>query len=775
MTYDRIPSELRELNQWGIYKREWDEDRQKWKKKPHDPYSGKLGSSTDESTWSDFQTSLTAINKFNADGLAFYFKPPYIGIDLDDIPDDLERYLEGDIENNLVYVFMNATKTYSEISMSGKGIHIIGKAEIPGDRRRKKNVEMYTDGRFFAITGNFFGNNNEVNEIPDMQMEFLYKRYLEDEKITQGNFSNNWQDGNELSVQEILQTALNSSTGNRIKLFLDGGWEKMYQSHSEADMAFANDLAFWTAGDFHKMDEIFRMSALMRDKYDQKRGKTSYGIGLLNKAISESTNHYSGKKKADDYFLSIPGITKDEKKPRKFYSYDDTGNAERYLDIFGTLTKYSYVNKVWYFYNGKNWEQDNIGAVRKWVDQTIEIFKNEPVEFPKGSTEKEQEDYFIAKEKHLKRSRNNAGKEAMMRELKHNVAVLPEEFDSDDMLFNAQNGYLDLSNGILKEHNINKLFTRISNAEFTDKSDCPRWELFLNQIFDNNHELIRYIQKAVGYSLTASVREQVMFILFGNGRNGKSVFLDIISEVLGTYAMGMQASSLMVKQGGSSGHNEDIARLDGARLVTSSEPNEGVRLDEGLIKQLTGGDSVSASFKGGHVFDYKPKYKIWLATNHKPIIRGNDDGIWRRLPLIPFTVQIPLEKVDKNLKEKLMRELPGIFNWAVEGCLAWQREGLKPPVSIQQATMEYRQEMDIIGGFIEQCCETGPGKSIGATELFKAYDKWAKEMNEHPFTQTQFGKKVADKFQKEKKGKIRYLGIDLKRQYREFSVSVPGL
>lgn len=776
--YERIPSELRELNQWGIYKREWDEDRQKWKKKPHNPFNGKLGSSTNEGTWSDFQTALDAINKFKADGLAFYFKPPYIGIDLDDIPDDLERYLQGDIENNLVYVFMNSTKTYSEISMSGKGIHIIGKAKIPGDRRRKKNVEMYTDGRFFAITGNFFGNNNEVNEIPKTQMDFLYKRYLENDNVINHDFSKtSWNDGNDLSVNEIVQTALSSSTGHRFKLFMDGGWEKVYSSQSEADLAFANDLAFWTAGDFQKMDEIFRMSAMMREKYDQKRGKTTYGIGILNKAISENTNHYTGKKKADDYFLSIPGITtEDRESPKRFYSYDDTGNAERYLDLFGTLTKYSYVNKCWYFYNGKNWEQDNIGAVRKWVDQSIEVLKNESISMPKDATEDEKKAYMEAKAKHVKRSRNNAGKEAMTRELKHNVAALPEEFDSDDMLFNTQNGYLDLSNGILNDHDISKMFTRISNTEYTDKIDCSRWELFLNQIFDGNSELIKYIQKAVGYSMTASVKEQVMFILFGNGRNGKSVFLDIIAEIMGSYAMGMQASSLMVKQGGSSGHNEDIARLDGARLVTSSEPNEGVRLDEGLIKQLTGGDKVSASFKGGHMFDYKPKYKIWLATNHKPIIRGNDDGIWRRLPLIPFTVQIPLDKVDKTLKEKLMRELPGIMNWAVEGCLAWQREGLNPPADIQKATMEYRQEMDVIGSFIEQCCETGPGYSIGATELFKAYDKWAKDMNEHGFTQTQFGKKVSDKYEKKKnKGKMIYRGISLKKEFKEFRSFVPGL
>lgn len=776
MSYEKIPTELKELNQWGVYKRYWNEKREKYNKKPVNPHNGGAGSSTNESTWSDFQTALDAIETFHADGLAFYFKPPYVGIDLDNVGDDLERYLLGDIEENVIHVFMNATKTYAETSMSGKGIHIIGKSAIPGDRRRKGDVEMYSEGRFFAMTGDFFGKNCEINEIPEKQMKFLYNRFLDSGNVIQGKFKPDWIDGNEFTTDEVVQTALNSKSGHRFKMFMDGGWEKIYSSQSEADMAFANDLAFWTAGDFEKMDEIFRSSALIRDKYDEKRGKTTYGIGLLNKAITESKKHYTGKKKTDDYFLSIPGITKDENKPKKFYSYDDTGNTERFLDIFGSLTKYSYINKCFYFYNGTNWEQDNIGAVRRWVDQSIEVFKNEPVQYPKGATDDEKQEMIEAKAKHLKKSRNNAGKEAMTREIKHNVSVLQEDFDKDDMLLNAQNGYIDLSTGILFDHDIEKMFTRISNAEYTDKEECPRWELFLDQIFDGNKELIRYVQKAVGYSMTGSTKEQVMFILFGNGRNGKSVFIDIVSEILGTYAKGMQADSLMVKQGGSSGHNEDLARLDGARLVASSEPNEGVRLDEGLIKQLTGGDVVSASFKGGHVFDYKPKYKIWLATNHKPIIRGNDDGIWRRLPLIPFTVQIPIEKVDMNLKDKLMRELPGIFNWAVEGCLMWQTEGLTPPQDIQKATMEYRQEMDVIGSFIEECCEVGAGKTIKSKTLYAAYKEWAKETNEHPFTQTNFGKKISDRFEKRKtKFGIIYQGITLKKEYREFSVNVPGL
>ncbi|MDN6409273.1 MAG: DNA primase, partial [Tetragenococcus halophilus] len=449
MSYEKIPTELKELNQWGVYKRYWNEKREKYNKKPVNPHNGGAGSSTNESTWSDFQTALDAIETFHADGLAFYFKPPYVGIDLDNVGDDLERYLLGDIEENIIHVFMNATKTYAETSMSGKGIHIIGKSTIPGERRRKGDVEMYSEGRFFAMTGDFFGKNCEINEIPEKQMKFLYNRFLDSGNVIQGKFKPDWIDGNEFTTDEVIQTALNSKSGHRFKLFMDGGWEKIYSSQSEADLAFANDLAFWTAGDFEKMDEIFRSSALMRDKYDEKRGKTTYGIGLLNKAITESKKHYTGKKKTDDYFLSIPGITKDENKPKKFYSYDDTGNTERFLDIFGSLTRYSYINKCFYFYNGTNWEQDNIGAVRRWVDQSIEIFKNEPVQYPKGATDDEKQEMIEAKAKHLKKSRNNAGKEAMTREIKHNVSVLQEEFDKDDMLLNAQNGYIDLSTGIL--------------------------------------------------------------------------------------------------------------------------------------------------------------------------------------------------------------------------------------------------------------------------------------------------------------------------------------
>ncbi|WP_461241113.1 DNA primase family protein, partial [Paucilactobacillus sp. N302-9] len=191
---------------------------------------------------------------------------------------------------------------------------------------------------------------------------------------------------------------------------------------------------------------------------------------------------------------------------------------------------------------------------------------------------------------------------------------------------------------------------------------------------------------------------------------------------------------------------------ENARLVTSSEPNDGVRLDEGLVKQLTGGDTVTARYLYGKEFEYQPQFKLWLATNHKPIIRGTDDGIWRRLMLIPFKVQIPIEKVDKDLKYKLERESVGILNWIVEGALKWQREGLNPPESVTNASKEYRDEMDVISTFVNECCEIGDMYEVPAGGIFEKYKTWASDNSEYSMSKQKFSREMKLKFHY-KKGK----------------------
>jgi putative DNA primase/helicase len=234
------------------------------------------------------------------------------------------------------------------------------------------------------------------------------------------------------------------------------------------------------------------------------------------------------------------------------------------------------------------------------------------------------------------------------------------------------------------------------------------------------------------------------------GNNGKSTFLDTIADMLGDYASNAQPDTLMLQSrvgslGG--GANSDIARLKSSRFVTCEEPTEGVRLNEGLLKQLTGGSKVTCRFLYGDEFEYTPEFKIWIATNHKPVVRGTDVGIWRRIKLIPFEVNIAKDKVDKNLKYKLRQEFPQILAWAVEGCMKWQKEGLEEPACVLDATKDYKQEMDLIAGFVEQCVMIdydSDDKVMGA-DLFAIYRAWAKQNNEWEMTAKKFGMEIVKK------------------------------
>lgn len=753
--YSKIPEELKELKQWCAWK--FEKRNGKTTKLPMNAYNGDFGKSNDESTWSDFETAIQSVEKFKLDGIGFYFKAPYFGIDIDDVKNEIDRYVNNeDDENNIVAEFVELMESYTEISPSGNGVHIIVKGELPPGGRRKGNVEMYSDTRFFTMTGNAISRFTDIADDSDYgKINYLHNKYIGGTEVSvKRDVPEN--EGNGLSIDEIIRIASNSKNGTRFKLFLNGGWEQFYGSQSEADMAFANDLAFWSNRDYKKMDAIFRSSSLYRDKYDQKRGDYTYGDITLNKAIDTCNNVFKPQSSDDGFQLYV--LDQSTKKvERKFYSYDDTGNAQRFTENFGESVRYSYTRKNWYFYNDKIWQLDNEGRVKGLVDKTLEIMKKEPI-FKSDDVDEEK-----AKEnllKHVKYSRGSNGKTNMLKESQHLLPVSAETFDRDKHLINVQNGYIDLKTGDLNNHDRNKYFTKISTVEYTDKIDCPLWTGFLNQIFDGDKELIDYMQRSVGYSLSGSTEEQVMFFLYGNGRNGKSVFLDIITEMMGNYTTNIQPQTLMVKQQ-SNNANPDIAKLDGARLVTSTEPNEGMRLDEGLVKQITGGDTVTARFLYGDEFDYTPQFKLWMATNHKPIIRGTDDGIWRRLVVVPFNVQIPESEVDKNLKYKLRREMTAILNWAVEGYQLWKIRGLDEPEVIKNQRGDYRSEMDPVELFIQECCTRNPGEREQASKLYQAYKNWAIDNNQYVMNHIKFGKEMKNKFEPKKSGVNYFLGICL--------------
>lgn len=755
-----IPDELKQLKNWCVWK--FENRNGKRTKIPFNAETGEFAKSNDKSTWCSYET---AVNTEGVDGIGFFFEPPYLGIDIDDIDDDLHRFKQGDKLDNIVSEFNEAFKSYTEVSPSGNGLHIIVKGKIPGSRRRKGNIEMYDSGRFFTMTGKTIGKYKDVTEVSEQVFKTIYEKYLPDNTVKYPTTNNYQQNIHNLSEIDVINEIYKSKQAKLFDDLMKGNYEPYYTSHSEADMALANILAFWCARDYSQMDSIFRQSNLYRDKWDEKRKNSTYGEQTLFKAINEANNIYTPKQQTEDnplrYALSKLFDNQEETKEFPIRSYDDTGNADRFIDRYGNLYKYSYIANKFYIYDGMKWKIDDKGSIRKLIDEMIESIKDEKIIHGDDVTEEEAREFF---QKYYKKTRGTQAKKNIMNELMHRRPATPDDFDRDDMLINVANGYIDLTSRELYKHDINKMFSQITNTDYTEKMQPAVWLDFLNDIFAGDQKVIRYIQKALGYSLTGSTREQIMFILFGKGRNGKSIFVEVISEILGDYSNNMQAKSLMVKK--NDNVNTDIARLSKARFVTSSEPNEGFRFDEGLIKQLTGGDKVTARFLYAEEFEYTPKFKIWVSTNHKPIIRGTDDGIWRRLVLIPFDVQIPEEKVDKDLKYKLLREAPAILNWMAEGAYMWMQEGLAMPEKLKEASKAYRNEMDVIEQFIEDECKRVDDAKVKANELYELYKRWANDNGNYKMSNKDFGIKMKEKFKYKKTNSgMFYFGLKIPSKY----------
>ena len=726
MSYDNIPQELKKLKQWVC----WCGD-----KLPKNPKTGGNAQSNNPDTWGTFDEAVAALSKYHFDGIGFEFANGYFGVDLDHCLDDMD----------FVDEFVETLQSYTEFSRSGNGIHIICKGKLPEGRRRKGNVEMYCTGRYFIMTGNVY--NEKYTKIKDCSdtIKVLHSKYLFEElpKVAPKVFQ-----AIDLTDQEIIDKARNCKTGGVFQLLYSGQWQGMYSSQSEADLALCNHLAFWCQKNAEQMDRIFRSSGLMREKWDKYRGQYTYGQKTIEQAIIHCQSVYEPQIVKNDTEIALAFFGKDGKGvvaelPKNHYDMTDTGNAQRLRDKYKGNIKYSYIRKKWFYWTGKVWAIDNTGEIKKLADEIITDMKTEA--FAERDEDKQTELL-----KWANRTASNKGKEAMVKETQHldGIPVMMEEMDCYSDYLNCQNGIVNLRTGELLPHDSNFMMSNICYGEYDPNGKDPKmWLSFLEDVTNGDKDLQDYLQKCVGYSLTGSIREQCAFFLYGLGNNGKSTFLDTISDLLGTYGGNVQPETIMMRSNAQGGANSDIARLRSKRFVTTVEPNEGVRLNEGLVKQLTGGDKVTCRFLYGDEFEYSPEYKIWMGTNHKPVIRGTDTGIWRRIRLIPFEVNIPKEKVDKNLKYKLRKELPQIFKWAVDGCIKWQREGLEPPKVVDDATKEYKVEMDILASFVDACIEIDyvNGKVIPAQDLFEIYVAWAKKNNEFEMTSSKFFREITKK------------------------------
>ena len=414
--------------------------------------------------------------------------------------------------------------------------------------------------------------------------------------------------------------------------------------------------------------------------------------------------------------------------------FTDLTNGELFVRENLEKIRYCAAWKKWLIWDGNTWRPDDCNEIYALAKEFLRGM------FLKAANITDHR-RAIDLEKHLIKCESLRRRKAFVESssLERVVRIYPHQVDSDPFVFNVQNGTVDLRTGKLNEPMREKYITKCAPVFYDRAASCDEWNMFLLRIMNGNARLINFLQKAVGWALTGDMSEQVMFILYGSGANGKSTFLNAIMEILGDYAMSSPTETFMKKHG--EGISNDIARLRGTRFVTTVEAEEGKRMSEPLIKQVTGQDTMTARFLYGEYFDFVPTFKIFMATNHKPVIKGNDHGIWRRIRLIPFTVTIPYAERDAHLMEKLRKEQSGILNWMIAGCILWQKERLGEPEEVKIATEEYQEEMDVMGSFLRECCVLD-GKGylrIAQGDLYRAYTSWCERNSERPYSHRIFG------------------------------------
>lgn len=446
----------------------------------------------------------------------------------------------------------------------------------------------------------------------------------------------------------------------------------------------------------------------------------------------------------------------------------DGGNAQRLIRLHKNSIKYCHTFKKWMFWDGHRWKIDGDGSAYRFCDDVIREIYSEAAGSMDSKDRQEWAKFAI-------RSDSGRGYRDMLFLASFNkaIAITSDLLDVNPWLLNTKNLTIDLKTFDAREPSREDLITKSIGARYDPTAKCSLWMKFLNKIFGGDLELINYVQRAVGYSLTGSMVEQIYFFCHGTGANGKSVFLATLRALLGDFAKQASFDTFLIQH--TAKVRNDLAALAGARIITASEAEEGARLSMQVIKSWTGGDPITARFLFGEDFTFKPTGKIWLAANTKPVISERNYAAWRRVHLIPFLVTIQLEEQDREMENKLLDELPGILVWALEGLKEYHRIGLQPPEAVKAATDAYRRENDSLAAFVSECCEVQKLAICKNSDLFNAYLNFTGMGGFESLSQRKFsedlGNKPGVRSTRDMHGMV-WHGVDLKSNWKLCRIDV---
>lgn len=735
VTAASIPDELRARPQWVAWRYETRDGKPT--KVPYDARAGHRASATDPATWATFGEAFAAFEgRGDFHGVGYVLAPddPYVAVDLDDCIDDA-----GQLAPWAQY-HVEGLWSYTEVTPSGRGLRIFVRGTLPPGRRRRGQLEVYDSARYMTLTGNrwpgapagiadraavldmWHADAFADDDTPEPRPQLAAPVDLDDAAL-------------------IEKARANRKTGTDFDALWRGDTSGYNGDDSRADYHLARRLLFWAGGDVARADRLFRQSGLYRPKWDERRGATTYGERTLAAAYEHLTAVYTG---APPTSPNGNGRAPDGAAPapaRRAFRLTDYGNAERLVYHHGEGLRYCRAWGKWLVWDGRRWQVDATGEVERRAKATVRRIDLE------AAAIEGDDDESRALRNALRRwataSESSAKIDAMIRlaTSEPGIPVTPDELDADPWLLNCLNGTLDLRTGALRPHNPADMITKLAPVDYNPAARSTTWESFLADATGAD-ELARFLARAVGYSLTGDTGEEVLFFIHGPAAAGKSTFLEAIKDTLGDYGTTADFETLLWRPA-TGGPRNDIARLDGARLVCSIEVDEGKRLAEGLVKMLTGGDRITARFLFRESFEFTPTFKLWLAANHAPRVDADDEAMWRRILLVPFTRVVPKARRDPKLKARLRSdpaERAAILAWAVRGCLEWQCDGLRPPLIVEAATQAYRAEMNPLSDFIADACLIDPQAWAPGDKLKAAYEAWALKNGETPVNARTYGK-----------------------------------
>ena len=642
---------------------------------------------------------------------------------------------------------------FCEWSSSGKGLHIIGMGNAPDHRNKPERdtaarlvpmqLEFYSSGRgiAFGLTQQATGCADVRFDVSELCATYFPPRAEHDH----GDGARvEWRGpaDDDVLIERMLSAKQSAAAAFGGKASLPQLWRGEVHKDSDSDMSLAGHLAWWTGCDEARIERLMRRSGLLRPKWDVRRPGGTYLSQTIERACTLTDSCYQEPQQAatsddasaanlttelsnayrlhathGDRMMSVPGIG--------WHIWNDVGpwihdDHAAYRLAFGL---------------GKA-IQDETTALDDWVYQaTLDGF---------GVDEcKRREQFQANRAKWAKASESKAVIDHSLSLAGCLLSVPAEELDASPLLIGCPSGVIDLASCTMREHRKEDRITKRIACNFDPAASAPIWERFLSEVFGGDDELLLYVQTLVGYMLSGVRGEHLLPVMHGSGANGKSTFLSTIQALMGDYA-GTATPGLLISHGGTD-HPTGLASLQGRRLVVASETGEAGKLNEDQVKLLTGGDRITARRMRQDFYEFEATHLIVLQTNHKPRVTGTDEGIWRRVKLIPFNVTIATAKRDPELPQKLAAEFPGILAWAIKGWRNYQLQGFREPAAVREATADYRSDSDHVGAFLSDRCLIGQEHTATASAIYNAYKLWCAESGERPLTQRSLGLRLSER------------------------------